>query len=137
MTDNAPPSASRAPGSRLLKSTAVVSGMTVLSRILGLVRDIVYARLFGATLLMDAFFVAFKIPNIFRRFFAEGAFSGAFVPTITSTRAKDGHAAAFALDQDLHEANPDGDPAGPRNGQNQFPAFGTHSSHLRSALVPE
>jgi putative peptidoglycan lipid II flippase len=54
--------------------------MTLLSRVLGLVRDIVYARLFGATFLMDAFFVAFKIPNIFRRWSAEGAFSQAFVP---------------------------------------------------------
>jgi putative peptidoglycan lipid II flippase len=54
--------------------------MTMLSRVLGLVRDIVFARLFGAGLVMDAFFVAFKIPNIFRRFFAEGAFSQSFVP---------------------------------------------------------
>ncbi len=64
----------------LLKSTSVVSLMTVLSRVLGLVRDIVLARFFGAQAVMDAFFVAFKIPNIFRRFFAEGAFSQAFVP---------------------------------------------------------
>jgi putative peptidoglycan lipid II flippase len=54
--------------------------MTLLSRVLGLVRDMVYARLFGAGVLMDAFFVAFKIPNIFRRWSAEGAFSQAFVP---------------------------------------------------------
>jgi putative peptidoglycan lipid II flippase len=54
--------------------------MTLLSRVLGLVRDIVFARFFGAEAVMDAFFVAFKIPNIFRRFFAEGAFSQAFVP---------------------------------------------------------
>ena len=65
---------------RLLQSTSVVAGMTVLSRILGLVRDVVFARLFGAGVVMDAFFVAFKIPNIFRRFFAEGAFSQSFVP---------------------------------------------------------
>jgi len=64
----------------LLQSTAVVSAMTLLSRVLGLARDVVYARYFGAGLLMDAFFVAFKIPNIFRRFFAEGAFSQSFVP---------------------------------------------------------
>ena len=64
----------------MLQSTAVVSAMTLLSRVLGLVRDVVYARFFGAGLLMDAFFVAFKIPNIFRRFFAEGAFSQSFVP---------------------------------------------------------
>ncbi|MCE7902725.1 MAG: murein biosynthesis integral membrane protein MurJ [Gammaproteobacteria bacterium PRO9] len=65
---------------RLLRSTGTVGGWTLLSRILGLVRDIVYARLFGATYVMDAFFVAFRIPNIFRRFFAEGSFSQAFVP---------------------------------------------------------
>jgi putative peptidoglycan lipid II flippase len=64
----------------MLKSTSIVGGMTLLSRVLGLVRDIVFARMFGAGLVMDAFFVAFKIPNIFRRFFAEGAFSQAFVP---------------------------------------------------------
>ena len=73
-TRPAPP----APG--LLKSTSVVSLMTLLSRVLGLVRDVVFARFFGAGIVMDAFFVAFKIPNIFRRFFAEGAFSQAFVP---------------------------------------------------------
>lgn len=54
--------------------------MTLLSRVLGLARDMVFARLFGASFLMDAFFVAFKIPNIFRRWSAEGAFSQAFVP---------------------------------------------------------
>jgi len=64
----------------LLKSAAVVSSMTLLSRILGLVRDVVFARFFGAGLVMDAFFVALKLPNIFRRFFAEGAFSQSFVP---------------------------------------------------------
>ena len=66
--------------SRLLKSTAVVGGMTLVSRVLGLVRDMVFSRFFGADATMDAFFVAFKIPNIFRRFFAEGAFSQSFVP---------------------------------------------------------
>ena len=67
-------------GLKLALKTFVVSTMTLLSRILGLVRDIVFARFFGAGLLMDAFFVAFKLPNIFRRFFAEGAFSQSFVP---------------------------------------------------------
>jgi len=68
------------PVKRLLQSTGVVGGMTLLSRVLGLVRDVVFARFFGAGPVMDAFFVAFKLPNIFRRFFAEGAFSQAFVP---------------------------------------------------------
>ena len=80
MPEDAPQSPTRPATRRLLESTSVVGGMTVLSRILGLERDIVFARFFGAGLVMDAFFVAFKIPNIFRRFFAEGAFSQAFVP---------------------------------------------------------
>lgn len=71
----------------LLKSTSVVGGMTLLSRIMGLARDMVYSRLFGASPIMDAFFVAFKIPNLLRRFFAEGAFSQAFVPVIGEFRA--------------------------------------------------
>jgi len=68
---------------KLLKSTAVVSFMTFLSRISGLVRDVVFARFFGADAATDAFFVAFKIPNLLRRQFAEGAFSQAFVPVFT------------------------------------------------------
>lgn len=68
----------------LLKSTGLVSAMTLLSRILGLVRDIVFAVLFGAGSGMDAFFVAFKIPNFFRRLFAEGAFAQAFVPVLAN-----------------------------------------------------
>lgn len=64
----------------LLKALATVSGMTLLSRILGFVRDFVIARIFGAGMLTDAFFVAFKLPNLLRRLFAEGAFSQAFVP---------------------------------------------------------
>ncbi len=77
---SAPPTEPAPSGRRLLKSTGAVGAMTLLSRVLGLVRDIVFARLFGASFLMDAFFVAFKIPNIFRRWSAEGAFSQAFVP---------------------------------------------------------
>ncbi len=64
----------------LLKALATVSGMTLLSRILGFVRDAMIARVFGAGLATDAFLVAFKIPNFLRRLFAEGAFSQAFVP---------------------------------------------------------
>ncbi|MDH5357506.1 MAG: murein biosynthesis integral membrane protein MurJ, partial [Gammaproteobacteria bacterium] len=59
---------------KLFKSTAIVSSMTFLSRILGFIRDIVIARLFGAGVGADVFFVAFKIPNFLRRLFAEGAF---------------------------------------------------------------
>ncbi len=67
----------------LIKSTAVVGSMTMISRILGFVRDIVIARFFGAGAGTDAFFVAFKIPNFMRRLFAEGAFSQAFVPVLS------------------------------------------------------
>ncbi len=76
---------------RLLRSTGTVSLMTLASRILGLVRDIVFARLFGAGSTMDAFFVANKIPNMLRRFFAEGAFSQAFVPVIAEYRSTRSH----------------------------------------------
>ncbi len=72
---------------RLLKATSVVSSMTLLSRVSGLARDISFAHWFGAGIVMDAFFVAFKIPNLLRRFFAEGAFSQAFVPVISEYRA--------------------------------------------------
>jgi putative peptidoglycan lipid II flippase len=67
----------------LLKSTAVVSAMTLVSRVLGFVRDIIIARIFGAGFEADAFFVAFRIPNFMRRLFAEGAFNQAFVPLLS------------------------------------------------------
>ncbi len=67
----------------LFKSTFLISLMTLLSRVLGLARDIVIARFFSAGIEADAFFVAFKIPNFMRRLFAEGAFSLAFVPVLT------------------------------------------------------
>lgn len=67
----------------LLRSTFTVSSMTMLSRILGLARDMVFTRLFGVGMGTDAFLVAFKIPNFLRRLFAEGAFSQAFVPVLT------------------------------------------------------
>ncbi len=74
----------------LLKALATVSGMTLLSRILGFVRDTVIARVFGAGLATDAFFVAFKIPNFLRRLFAEGAFSQAFVPILSEYKSRRG-----------------------------------------------
>lgn len=82
---------------RLLQSTSVVGSMTLLSRISGLARDIVIARLFGAGPLMDAFVFAFKLPNLLRRFFAEGAFAQAFVPVISEYRAKRSPAEAREL----------------------------------------
>ena len=74
----------------LLRALATVSSMTLVSRILGFVRDAVIARLFGAGLATDAFFVAFRIPNLLRRLFAEGAFSQAFVPVLAEYRARNG-----------------------------------------------
>jgi putative peptidoglycan lipid II flippase len=70
----------------LLKALATISSMTLVSRILGFVRDAVIARGFGAGLYTDAFFVAFRLPNLLRRLFAEGAFSQAFVPILGEYR---------------------------------------------------
>jgi len=72
----------------LLRALATVSGMTFISRVLGYVRDFLIARTFGAGLATDAFFVAFKIPNLLRRLFAEGAFSQAFVPILSEYRTR-------------------------------------------------
>src|SRR5712664_297239 len=72
----------------LLKTLATVSSMTLVSRILGFVRDVLIARLFGAGLVTDAFFVAFRIPNLLRRLFAEGALSPAFVPVLSRYKKK-------------------------------------------------
>ncbi len=72
----------------LIKSTLSVGSMTLLSRVLGLARDIIIARFFSASDAADAFFVAFKIPNFLRRLFAEGAFSLAFVPVLSEYRSQ-------------------------------------------------
>jgi putative peptidoglycan lipid II flippase len=72
----------------LLKSSYVVATMTVLSRIAGLVREIICANIFGASAGFDAFLVAFRIPNFMRRLFAEGAFAQAFVPVLSEYRQK-------------------------------------------------
>ncbi len=90
----------------LLRALAAVSSMTLLSRILGFVRDTIIARIFGAGLATDAFFVAFRIPNLLRRLFAEGAFSQAFVPILAEYRNRNSagetrqlvdHVAAFLV----------------------------------------
>ena len=70
------------------KSAGVVSGFTMLSRVLGLLRDMVIANFFGASSGADAFFVAFKVPNFMRRLFAEGAFAQAFVPVLSEYKSK-------------------------------------------------
>lgn len=77
-TPSAPP--------RLLRSSLIVSTMTMLSRVLGLARDVVFAWFIGAAGGADAFFVAFKVPNFLRRLFAEGAFAQAFVPVLSEYR---------------------------------------------------
>ncbi len=82
-----PSSAAAPPRDRLLRSTGVVGSMTLLSRISGLVRDKALSYWFGADVAMDAFIVAFKIPNLLRRLFAEGAYSAAFVPVLADYRA--------------------------------------------------
>jgi len=74
----------------LLRTLATVSSLTLLSRILGFVRDFVIAHTFGAGMVTDAFFVAFKLPNLLRRLFAEGAFSQAFVPLLAEYRDRRG-----------------------------------------------
>jgi putative peptidoglycan lipid II flippase len=76
----------------LLRALAMVSSMTLISRILGFVRDVAIARIFGAGLATDAFFVAFRIPNLLRRLFAEGAFSQAFVPILAEYKNRRGDA---------------------------------------------
>jgi len=76
---------------KLFKTLASVGGMTTISRILGFIRDSIIARVFGVGIETDAFFVAFKIPNLLRRISAEGAFTQAFVPVLSeykSTKSK-------------------------------------------------
>src|SRR5215813_5953692 len=72
----------------LLKALFTVSGMTLISRVFGFLRDAVIAKVFGAGLDTDAFFVAFRLPNLLRRVFAEGAFSQAFVPILAEYKAR-------------------------------------------------
>src|SRR3954462_9981718 len=74
----------------LHKTLATFSGMTMLSRVTGLVRELLVARGFGASAYTDAFFVAFRIPNLLRRLFAEGAFSQAFVPILAEYKNRKG-----------------------------------------------
>ena len=74
----------------LLRAAVAVSGLTLLSRVTGLVREVLIARVFGAASDVDAFSVAFRLPNLLRRLFAEGAFSQAFVPIFAHTQATGG-----------------------------------------------
>lgn len=90
-------SASQENSPGLLRSSMLVGSMTMLSRVLGLVRDIVIAAFVGASANADAFFVAFKIPNFLRRLFAEGAFAQAFVPVLADYKEQGSLAAVQAL----------------------------------------
>jgi len=83
--------------SKVIRSAGVVGSFTLLSRGLGMVRDIVIAYHFGTSLLASAFFVAFTIPNLFRRLFGEGALSAAFIPVLIETRTQEGDKAAWAM----------------------------------------
>ncbi|MEN8150224.1 MAG: murein biosynthesis integral membrane protein MurJ [Planctomycetota bacterium] len=81
----------------ILRSASVVSGATFLSRILGMARDIACASLLGAGAAWDAFVIAWRVPNLFRRLLGEGALSSAFIPVFTGEREKNGRTAAFAF----------------------------------------
>ncbi|NNJ70905.1 MAG: murein biosynthesis integral membrane protein MurJ [Kiritimatiellales bacterium] len=81
----------------IIRSAGVVGSFTLLSRGLGMLRDIVIAYYFGTSLLASAFFVAFTIPNLFRRLFGEGALSAAFIPVFIETRTKQGDSAAWDM----------------------------------------
>jgi putative peptidoglycan lipid II flippase len=87
----------------LLKTLTAISSMTMLSRITGLLRETLIARAFGAGGMTDAYIVAFRIPNLLRRLFAEGAFSQAFVPILAEYKNKQGHEASKKLTD--HVAN--------------------------------
>ncbi len=84
----------------LLRSIATVGGYTMVSRVLGFARDVLVAAYLGTGPIADAFFVAFKFPNLFRRLFAEGAFNAAFVPMFAGHIATDGRASAKRFAED-------------------------------------
>lgn len=81
----------------MFRSAGIVGLFTMLSRMLGLVRDVLMARFFGTSLVMSAFVIAFTIPNLFRRLFGEGALASSFIPIFIETREKDGAAAAWVM----------------------------------------
>src|SRR4051812_9737643 len=84
----------------LLRSVATIGGYTLLSRVLGFLRDVLVAAYLGAGPVADAFFIAFKLPNLFRRLFAEGAFNAAFVPIFAGMVANKGRLAAKRFAED-------------------------------------
>src|SRR4051812_21879604 len=84
----------------LLRSVATVGGYTMISRVLGFVRDVLTASVLGAGPVADAFFIALRLPNLFRSLFAEGAFSAAFVPLFAGRIAAEGRDAARRFAED-------------------------------------
>src|ERR1035437_598463 len=81
----------------IARAAGILGSATMLSRVMGMVRDMVVSRLFGAGFATDAFFAAFQIPNMLRRFFAEGALTSAFVPIFSETLNKRGEKEAREL----------------------------------------
>src|SRR3954447_22981098 len=86
------------------RAIATVCSLTLPSRIVGFVRDIVLSAVLGSGAVADAFVVAFKLPNFFRRLFAEGAFSAALVPLFSGERRDQGRAEALAFPRQAHAA---------------------------------
>ncbi len=86
--ESAPPSQNQVENQSVVKAAGLIGSATFLSRILGFIRDIVLARLFGATPAADAFFIAYRIPNLLRELFAEGSMSSAFIPVFTEYRTR-------------------------------------------------
>ena len=82
---------------KLIRSAGIVGGLTLLSRGLGMLRDVALGYFFGTSLAASAFFVAFTIPNLFRRLFGEGALSAAFIPVFIETRKKQGEKASWEM----------------------------------------
>src|SRR5256885_2194507 len=103
VTTAGPPPPLGPPGEelRVARHAGIVGAATLLSRVLGLAREQVMAILFGAGFATDAFNVAFRIPNLLRDLFAEGAMSSAFVPVFTEVRERRGEAEAWALGRQL------------------------------------
>ena len=96
-SDAAPPASPSPPGRAAARAVGMISAATMLSRVLGLVREQFFAALLGASWLADAFNVAFRIPNLLRDLFAEGALAQAFVPTFKAAFKRDGKAQAYTL----------------------------------------
>ncbi len=86
---------------KLIKPFLTISGLTFISKILGFFRDILIAAFVGASFIADVFFVAFKLPNFFRRLFAEGAFSAAFIPIFSSILKKNGRSKALQFGSEV------------------------------------